>query len=69
MSVTKEDDFKRPTAKRKAALLMEIIRGKTSIFKASRFFNIAPSEIEEGVDHAKLEIENALTGRPLDIKK
>ena len=31
MSMTMEDDIKRWTAKRKAALVMEIIQGKTSI--------------------------------------
>ena len=38
MSMTMEDDIKRWTAKRKAALVMEIIQGKTSISEASRSF-------------------------------
>ena len=49
MSMTMEDDIKRWTAKRKAALVMEIIQGKTTISEASRSFDISPSEIEEWV--------------------
>ncbi len=47
MSMTMEDDIKRWTAKRKVALVMEIIQGNTTISEASRAFDIAPSEIEE----------------------
>ena len=52
MSMTMEDDIKRWTAKRKAALVMEIIQGKTSISEASRAFDVSPAEIEEWVDEA-----------------
>ena len=69
MSMTMEDDIKRWTAKRKAALVMEIIQGKTSISEASRSFDISPSEIEECVDEAKRGMENALRAKPLDIKE
>ncbi len=69
MSMTMEDDIKRWTAKRKAALVMEIIQGKTTISEASRAFDIAPSEIEEWVDEAKRGMENALRAKPLDIKE
>lgn len=42
MSMTTEDDIKRWMAKRKAALVVEIIQGKTTISEASRAFDIAP---------------------------
>ena len=48
--MTMEDEIKRWTAKRKAALVVEVIQGKTSISKASMAFDIAPAEIEEWVD-------------------
>lgn len=64
-----EDDIKRWTAKRKAALVMEIIQGKTSISEASRAFDVFPAEIEEWVDEAKRGMENALRAKPLDIKE
>ena len=69
MSMTMEDDIKRWTAKRKAALVMEIIQGKTTISEASRAFDVSPAEIEEWVDEAKRGMENALRAKPLDIKE
>jgi transposase-like protein len=64
-----EDDIKRWTAKRKAALVMEIIQGKTTVAEASRYFDLPPSKIEEWVDDAKKGMENALRAKPLDIKE
>mgnify|MGYP001174252186 FL=1 len=64
-----EDDIKRWTAKRNAALVMEIIQGKTTVAEASRSFDIQPSEIEEWVDEAKRGMENALRSKPLEIKE
>jgi transposase-like protein len=37
-----EDDIKRWTAKRKAALVVEIIQGKTTVAEASRSFDLPP---------------------------
>jgi len=67
--MTMEDDIKRWTAKRIAALVMEIIHGKTTIAEASRAFDVSPAEIEEWVDEAKRGMENALRAKPLDIKE
>jgi len=50
--MTLEDDIKRWTDKRKAALVMEIIQGKTTIAEASRAFDVSPAEIVEWVDEA-----------------
>ena len=46
MSMTIDDGIKRWTAKRKTALVIEIIQGKTTVAEASRSFDLAPSEIE-----------------------
>jgi len=67
--INHEYDIKRWTAKLKAALVMEIIQGKTSISEASRAFDVFPAEIEEWVDEAKRGMENALRAKPLDIKE
>ena len=64
-----EDDLKRWTAKGKAVLVMEIIQGKTTAAEGSRFFDIAPSEIEAWVDDAKRDMGNALRTRILEIKE
>ncbi len=69
MSMTMEDDIKRWTAKRKAALVMEIIQGKSTVAEASRAFDLTPSEIEAWVDEAKRGMENALRAKPLDIRE
>jgi len=69
MSTKMEEDVKRWTAKRKAALVMEIIQCKTTVAEASRSFDLAPSEIETWVDEAKKGMENALRTKPLEVKE
>jgi hypothetical protein len=69
MSVAMEEDIKRWTAKRKAALVTEIIQGKTTISEASRSFDIPPSEIEDWVEEGKRGLENALRAKPMEIKE
>ncbi len=69
MSVVMEEEFKRWTAKRKAALVVDIIQGKTTVAEASRSFDIPPSEIEGWVEEGKRGMENALKARPLEIKE
>ena len=50
MSGPLEDGIKRWTAQRKSALVIEIIKGKTTVSEASRSYDLAPSEIENWVD-------------------
>lgn len=69
MSMTMEDGIKRWTAKRKSALVVEIIQGKTTVAEASRSFDLTPSEIESWVEDAKKGMENALRTNPLDVKE
>ena len=64
MSKVMKEEFKRWTTKRKAALVMEIIQGKTTVAEASRSFDIPPSEIEEWVDEGRKGMENALRAKP-----
>lgn len=69
MSVLMEDEIKRWTARRKSALVMEIIQGKTTVAEASRQFDLSPSEIEDWVDQAKAGMENALRAKPEDVRE
>ena len=69
MSVTMDDGIKRWTAKRKTALVVEIIQGKTTVAEASRAYDLSPSEIEGWVDDAKRGMENALRANPLEIRE
>ena len=69
MSTLMEDDIKRWTAKRKTALVLEIIQGKTTVSEASRAYDLNPSEVEQWVDEGKRGMENALRSKPLEIKE
>ena len=48
---------------------MDIIQGKTTVSKASRTFDLSPSEIENWVDEAKRGMENALKAKPFEVKE
>ena len=69
MSTLMEDDIKRWTAKRKTALVLEIIQGKTTVAEASRAFDLQPSELEQWVEEGKRGMENALRTNPLDVRQ
>jgi transposase-like protein len=69
MSIGIGEEFKRWTAKRKAALVMEIIQGKTTVAEVTRSYDMPSSEIEEWVDKVRKGLENALRAKPLDIKE
>lgn len=69
MSIDMDEEIKRWTAKRKSALVMEIIQGKKTVAEASRQFDISPSEIEDWVDQAKAGMENALRAKPEDVRQ
>lgn len=47
MSLKMDEDIKRWTAKRKSALVVDIIQGKTTVAEASRAYDLSPSEIEK----------------------
>ena len=69
MSPLMEDDIKRWTAKRKTALVLEIIQGKTTVSEASRAYDLNPSEVEQWVDEGKRGMENALRAKPEDVRE
>jgi transposase-like protein len=64
-----DEDIKRWTARRKAALVLEILQGKTSVAQASRAHDLPPSEIETWVEDGKRGMENALKANPADVKE
>ena len=69
MSSQMKDEKKRWSAKRKSALVLEIIQGKTTVAEASRQFDLTPSELESWVDQAKEGMENALRAKPRDVRQ
>ncbi|MEJ2801449.1 transposase [Comamonadaceae bacterium PP-2] len=68
LSIKMEEEIKRWTAKRKSALVMDIM-GKTTVAEASRTHDLTPSEIENWVDDAKRGMENALRAKPEDVRE
>ena len=64
-----DEEIKRWTARRKSALVMEIIQGTTTVAEASRQYDLRPSEVEDWLDDAKRGMENALKARPEDIRE
>lgn len=69
MSVTMEVSIMRWTAKRKTALVVELIQGKTTVAEARRAYDLSPSEIETWVDDVKRGMENAPRANPLESRE
>ncbi len=69
MSMVMDEDVKRWTARRKSALVLAIIQGKTTIAEASRHYDLTPSEVEEWVEQGKAGMENARRAKPEDIRE
>nr|WP_304991429.1 DUF1153 domain-containing protein [Burkholderia plantarii] len=70
MSTKMDEDIKRWTAKRKSALVTDIVQGKTTVAEANRTYDRSPSEVENwvDVDDDKRGMKNALRANPLDVK-
>jgi transposase-like protein len=57
---------KRWTAKRRAALVLSILRGETSVAQAARQHALTVAEIEQWKERFLTAAENGLRSRPLD---
>ncbi len=60
------EDIQRWTAKRRAALVLSILRGETSVQEAARKHDLTVADVEEWKDRFLLAAENALRSRPKD---
>jgi len=60
------DSIQRWTAQRRAALVLSILKGETSIQEASRAHDLTVAELEEWRDRFVMGAENALRSRPRD---
>jgi transposase-like protein len=58
------DQVQRWTAKRRAALILQILKGETSVQEAARKHGLRASEVEEWKERFLLAAENALRSRP-----
>ena len=61
-----DEQLKRWTAKRRVALVLDILRGDTSVAEAARKHALTVAEIEEWKYRFLSGAENALRSRPLD---
>ena len=64
-----ENPIKRWTAKRKAAVVMDIFKGKTTAAEAARQYDLTVSEVEGWIDDAQRCMENGFMARPKDIRE
>lgn len=65
--MTKENnEIKRWTAKRRQALVLEIIRGQTTVVDSARKHGLTVAEIEEWHQKALTAMENGLRSKPRD---
>lgn len=66
MSDDLPNDVQRWTAKRRAALIISILRGETSAPEAARSHGLTLAEVEDWKEKFLLAGENALRARPKD---
>lgn len=69
MSQLTGEEIKRWTARRKSALVVDILQAETTSAGASRKFGELPAIIEKGINQGKLGMENALRTRPEDLRE
>lgn len=62
----RQDEVQRWTAKRRAALILEILKGKTTIAEAARTHGLIVAELEQWKKRFLSGAENALRNRPRD---
>ena len=60
------ENVKRWTAKRRQALVLQLVRGETTVFEAARQHGLTVREVEEWRDNALAGMENSLRSRPRD---
>jgi transposase-like protein len=61
-----DEHLKRWTAKRRAGLVIEILRGDTSVAEAARKHGLTVAELEDWRERFLAGAENALRSRPAD---
>ena len=60
------EDLQRWTAKGRAALVLSILKGETSVAEAARKHGLKVAEVEKWQERFLLAAENALRSRPRD---
>ncbi|RME55761.1 DUF1153 domain-containing protein [Candidatus Parcubacteria bacterium] len=64
-----ENTIKRWTAKRKSQVVLDILKGKTTVAEIARQHDLTPGEVERWLEEGIQGMENNFRARPLDIKE
>lgn len=64
-----ESEIKRWTAKRKTQVVLEILKGKTSIAEVARQYDRTVGEIERWIEEGVSGMENSFRARPRAIRE
>ncbi|WP_348815908.1 DUF1153 domain-containing protein [Halomonas sp. H10-59] len=67
--MSNEPTVKHWTAKRKAAVVMDIFKGKITVAEVARQHDLTFSEVEGWIEEAQRSMENGFRARPKDIRK
>ncbi|OLO07440.1 hypothetical protein BTW08_11715 [Salinicola sp. MH3R3-1] len=64
-----DNSIKRWTAKHKAAVVMDIFKGKTTAAEVARQYGLTAPGVEGWIDEAQRSMENGVKARPKDIRE
>ncbi|GAB3338736.1 transposase [Chromohalobacter beijerinckii] len=67
--MSNEPTVKRWIAKRKAAVVMDIVKGKITVAEVARQHDLTVSEVEGWIEEAQRNMENGFRARPKDIRE
>ena len=63
------NEIRRWTAKRKVQVVMDVLKGKTTVVEVSRQHDLPPAEIERWIDEGVANMENGFRSKPRDIRE
>ena len=66
--MTDDNPIKRWTAKRKASVVMDIFKGKTTAAEVASQYDLTVSEIEGWLDEAQCSMASGFRARPKDVR-
>ncbi len=64
-----ENEIKRWTAKRKTQVVLDILKGKTTVAEVSRQHDLTPGDVERWVEEGIQGMENNFRTRPRDLRE
>lgn len=64
-----ETEIKRWTAKRKTQVVLDILKGKTTVAEVGRQHDLPPAGIERWLDEGISGMENSFRARPRDLRE